>query len=148
MRAAGAAQLLHVAAPPLPEPESVTDHHVFRPQRSDQHPLDELPGVESREPRVETQHPKLVHPRLRDPLRLVAQAHESRRRRMRREVFLRHRLEADHGRRDPRFASALCQHGEDRLVPEMHAVEIADCHGPAGVPVRAGSDSASNLHEL
>jgi hypothetical protein len=147
-RAARTAQRLHVASSPAPEPESFADHHLSRPHRPDQYPLDELLGVQGCERRVEAQHTQLVDAVFRDPLRLVAQPHEPRRRHRRREELLRLGLEAGHGRRDPRFTASLLQHRQDRLVPEMHAVEVADRDGPAGVRVRAGSDSASNQHGL
>ena len=101
-------------------------------------------AIEPGELRVEAQHPQLVDARLRDALGLVAQPHQARRRRIPREELLRLRLEADHGRRQPRLAAALSQDGQDRLVPEMDAVEVADRDGPPGIRV---SDRARNRVE-
>ena len=108
--------------------------------------LDEIVGLESREPCVESQHTQLIDARLRDALSLVGQPHQPRRRRSLLEIFLRQGLEADHGRRQPRFAAALLQYRQDRLVPEMHAVEVADRDRSPGVRVPTGFETTSNQH--
>ena len=105
-----------------------------------------VPALESREPRVEAQHAEFVDARRRDARGLVAKAHQPRRRRGRLEVLLRLGLEADHGRRQPQLAAAFPECRQDRLVPEMQAVEVADRDRAPGVRVTTGLETTSNQH--
>ena len=143
---ARATQRLDVAAACLAETKSLADHHVPRPQRAHQDALDESRRLESREPRVEAQHAQLVDARRRDARGLVAQPHQPRRRRSRLEMLFRLGLEADHGRRQPQLAAAFPQCRQDRLVPEMQAVEVADRDRAPGVRVTTGFETTSNQH--
>ena len=108
--------------------------------------IDPARSDRSREPRVEAQHAQFVHARRRDSLRLVAKAHEPRGRSGRLEMLLRLGLEADHGRRQPQLAAAFPECRQDRLVPEMQAVEVADGHRAPRVRVTTGLETTSNQH--
>jgi hypothetical protein len=56
------------------------------------------------------------------------------------------RLEADHRRRQGELAAAILQQFQERLVAEMHAVEIADRGDTAAARLPAGFQAASNQH--
>ena len=62
------------------------------------------------------------------------------------EMLLRLGLEADHGRREPQFAAAFPECRQDRLVPEVQAVKVADGYRAPGVRVATGFETTSNQH--
>ena len=143
---ARATQRLDVAAARLPETESLADHHVLRPQRVHQDPLDERLRVDAREPRVEAQHAEFVDPRRRDALRLVAQPHQPRRRRAGGKCSFGWGSKQTTAVGQPQLAAAFPECRQDRLVPEMQAVEVADRDRAPGVRVTTGLETASNQH--
>jgi hypothetical protein len=145
-RHAGTAQYHGIALASPPEPESLADHHAFRPHRLNEHLLDECSRVHAGKRGAEPQHPQFGNTGRGQCFRLVPQPHQSGRRLRRRKILTRVRLECEHGRRQACCTAAFRQDGQDRLVPEVQAVEIADRDDAPAVVMPAGGQTASDQH--
>jgi hypothetical protein len=129
--------LLHqreIAAAPAAEAEIVADEHELRAQFAMQR-VYEIHRLHPGKRGSEAAHLHPVHPQRREPFRLFPQAGEPGRRLQRREKLARVRLEHHHRRLQTARPGLGLEALQQGLVPEMHAIEIADGEGdrpPAG----------------
>ena len=96
------------------------------------------------------QDEKMRHAEIADERDLVLRRGEQMRRFLRPQDFRRMRIEGHDHRRAARFLRVLRRSGNDRLVPEMHAVENADrekerAGQSAPVPAIDAQDAASTI---
>ncbi len=90
------------------------------------HPVDELARGQAAQRLVEWQADHPLGAIFGEQLDLVAQPGEPRRRLVAGEVLARLRLEDHHRHRPPQRSGTIAQLVEDRLVPAVHAIEVAD----------------------
>ena len=82
----------------------------------------------------------------REIAQLASEVGDPRRRVVALEELARHRLEADHGRRQPVLAGQRPQSRDQRLMAAMQAIEVADRHHAAAMSRREVVQSADQLH--
>ena len=126
VRRAGTAQRLGIAGAALAEVEVVADHHMRHVQLLHQHLLDERLGGQPRQRRVEAQHDGKVEPERLQQLQLARQRRQPEVRLVGLEELARMRLEQDHAGLAAGLGRRIPGGLQQRLVPAMHAVEVAD----------------------
>ena len=111
--------------------EVVADHHVGRAEVAGEVAPDELGGGRRGVREVERLHHRRVHPVRREQLELAGERCEERRRELRAQDADRVGLEGEHRGAGASRAGPLARDGEEPLVPEVDAVEVADRDGAA-----------------
>src|SRR5690606_27881601 len=104
----------------------VADHQIAHTQSVDQYAPDEFLRGQFRKGAIkaQTQHP--IDRKAPQCDQLFAKSRQARRRLRRREILLRLRLENNDRGRQSKLGCALSKLPEDRLMAEMHAIEVAD----------------------
>jgi hypothetical protein len=115
----------------MTEAEIRTDPDFARRQPLHQQPPDEVLGRHLRHAGVETQQAHDVHAQRAQALELAARQQQARRRFIAGEELARQRLEAQRHRGHAGGTRALAHAADQRLMPQMEAVEGADANHAA-----------------
>ena len=148
VRRGGTAQRLGIAGTALAEMEVVADHHMRHMQLLHQHLGDERLRGQARQRRIEAQHDGKVEPEGLQQLQLARQRRQPEVGFVGLEEFARMRLEQHHAGLAAGLGRRIADGLQQRLVPAMHAVEVADGQRRAAGLRRYVCGSVQNDHGI
>jgi hypothetical protein len=135
-----------IALPAMAEDEIVADDRLAQAEPADQHLADEILGAQRGEFEVEMKIVEQRDAEAGQQLGLDAKGRQAKRRGARLEDAARMRLEGEDGVRHVGNSRQLARLGNDELMAEMDAVEIADGDGAAARARRKPGIVAEDVH--
>ena len=125
----------------------VTHHDLLHADFADQNIFGKFPRLLVGKTLIEIRADDLVDAALLNQFHFLAEARQQRRRFFRRDDFQRMRFKCEYDTRSLILTGDLRHPAEDDLVPQMHAVEIADRHHRVRAGIGDMFGAANDLHK-